>query len=403
MTPWRLAFKELRRNSTRSALMAAAVAITAIVMTAVLLLIIGVRQGLTQTVDRLGADIMVVPAGEKIAKQFNDALISGTPAEFYLAPSSLEKLSHIQALTDISTQTFARTLNNASCCAGEFFIVGFDPQTDFTIAPWLRDNRTSLPNTDENWMIVGDRILLDIGDTADFFGVKFTAKGVLEPTSTGMDWTIYIPDKALRRLVADSPETAEAPLRIPDRAVSAVFIKTADNAHLIDVAESIEQADPDLQVILSSSVAAAARGQVSAVTALLTAVVAVLWIMAMLLCGVVFSQAVRQRRSEIGLLMAKGADLKFILGLLLRESAAISIAASLLGCITGLLIIIALRQTLTRILDVPEVLPSLPYAAALVISFVILLAAAAITASMAPVIPMFTSEPFESVKRGTHT
>ncbi len=257
MNGWHLALSQIKHNPLRSGLMAVGIVIAAGVMTVVALLMAGVEAGITNTVSRLGADVMVVPRGEKAAKQFNEALISGKPATFYLEPSTIEKVSNVPGIEHISTQIFIETLTNARCCAGKFFIVAIDPETDFTVKPWLINNLPLSTSQTENWMIVGDRILLRKGNVAKFFGTPFTVAGVLEPTGTGMDWTIYISEKSLRKMVtaSASEEIAEMPLRIRPGDISTILIKAKPDADLIDLAEKIEQFAPETQVILSSTVA----------------------------------------------------------------------------------------------------------------------------------------------------
>ena len=126
MNGWYLALSQIKRNPLRSGLMAIGVVIAAAVMTVVALLIAGVNEGLTNTAQRLGADLMVVPRGEKIAQQFNEALITGKPATFYLEQATVEKVSKVPGVTHASTHIFVETLTNARCCAGKFFIVGFN-------------------------------------------------------------------------------------------------------------------------------------------------------------------------------------------------------------------------------------------------------------------------------------
>lgn len=400
MTKWHIVIREIRRNGLRSVLMTVSVSVAAAVMTCVILLIAGVNQGITHTVGRLGADLMVVPKGEKIAKKFNEALITGRPATFYLESCVVEAILHIPDVVDVSAQTFAETLTNARCCAGEFFIVGFDPESDFVMSPWLKNKASRFSSEEQNWIIIGDRILLHEGDVVQFYGTSFTVAGVLEPTSTGMDWTIYVPDRALRKMVSDSRTKAEAPLRIPDGAFSAVFVKAAPETDLIDLAETIEQANPTVQTVLSSSVAKSARSQMSAITGILICIVAILWIMALILSGTVFTQAVRERQSEIGLLMAKGADRSFVFGLFAKEAGAIALGSSLVGCFVGLVIIASFQELLAHVLGAPNVLPVYWVTLALVVAFVGLGTTSGIIAALLPVWPLLKAEPLDAIRRG---
>lgn len=403
MNGWYLALSQIKRNPLRSALMASGIVIAAAVMTAVALLMVGVNEGITNTAKRLGADIMVVPRGEKVARQFNEALITGKPAAFYLEAATIGKISKVSGVEHTSNQIFVETLTNARCCAGKFFIVGFNPDTDFTVKPWLKSD-ASLPTSQiQNWMIVGDRILLREGDSAKFYGTSFTVAGVLAPTGTGMDWTIYISEKSLRELVSTSRTNAEMPLRISKSDVSTVLIKAAPGVDLIDLAERIEQAAPEIQVVLSSTVAKIARHQLSGIAGVLGCVVAGLWVMALILSGVVFSMSVRERRSQIGLLVAKGANKRFIFGMLTKESIMIAATSCLAGCFMGLLIVISFRELLSNALGASDVLPAVVTTGFFVVAFSVLGTATAVITAILPVIPVLRTEPYEAIKQGAAT
>jgi putative ABC transport system permease protein len=403
MNGWYLVFSQIERNPLRSGLMAIGVIIAAAVMTVVALLMAGVNEGLTNTAQRLGADLMVVPRGENIAQQFNEALITGKPAAFYLEQETVEKVSKVPGVTHSTTHIFVETLTNARCCAGKFFIVGFNPETDFTVTPWLKDDVT-LPATDvHNWMIVGDRILLGKGDVAEFYGTPFTVAGVLEPTGTGMDWTIYISQKSLREMVSGSRTKAEMPLRISEGDVSALFIKAESGVDLIDLAENIEQTAPGTQAVLSSTVAKFARNQLSGIAGLLGFIVIGLWVVALALSGVVFSMAVRERRSQLGLLVAKGAEKRFVFGMLTKESVMIAAPSSLSGCIVSLLVVLSFRELLSNALGALVVLPTAVTAAVFIAAFSIFGTLTAVITAIMPVIPILRTEPYEAIKQGKAT
>ncbi len=403
MNGWYLALRQIKHNPFRSILMGLGVTIAATVMTAVALLMVGVNQSITNTALRLGADVMIVPAGENIARQFNEALITGTPATFYFDSTTVEKISDLQGVEQVSTQVFVETLTNARCCAGKFFVVGFDPQTDFTVTPWLKDGLTIPDDDNQKWMIVGDRILLREGDTAQFYGASFTVAGVLEPTGTGMDWTIYISDHALRKMVSTSKTKAEIPLAISNSQISTVLVKARSQVDLIDLAERIEQTTPDIQVVLSSTVAKLARGQLFSIAWVLGCVVVGLWVMALILSGVIFSMAVRERRSQIGLLVAKGANKRFIFGMLTKEAVMIAATSCLSGCLIGLLIVISFRGLLSYAFGASDVLPAAATTGLFVVAFSVLGTATAVITAILPVIPILRTEPYEAIKQGRTT
>ena len=400
MNGWYFASSQIKRNSLRSALMASGIVIVAAVITAVALLMAGINEGISNIANRMGADVMVVPRGETVAKQFNQALLSGKAATFYLEQSTIEKVAKVPGIDRIAEHTYVETLTNARCCAGQFFLVGFNLQTDFTVKPWLKNNLTLTGNEDENWMIVGDRILLRKGESAKFYGTLFTVAGVLEPTGTGMDWTIYISDQSLRRLAVSSATKAEIPLKISAGSASALLIKAEPGADLIDLAERIEQNAPQTQVILSSTVAKLARSRLSGTARVLGCLVAGLWAMALALTGLIFSMSVRERRSQIGLLAAKGASKSFVFGTFIKESVIIAATSSVLGCIFGLVIVISFRELLSNTLQTSDVLPDTATSALIVATCSVFATVTAVIAAVLPVIGVLRTEPYEAIKQG---
>lgn len=398
MNQWTIVSRQIRRNGFRSLLMGAAVVLFAAVLVTVTLLGVGINQSIRQTVNRLGADLMVVPQGEEIAAHFNDALVTGRPATFYLPRAFEANLAAHPDIARISAQTFAQTLTNARCCSGSFFLVGFDRGSDFTVQPWLSEPMLDLPDDAMNWILVGDRILLKPGESVDLYGSTFRVAGVLAPTGMGMDWSIYLPHGALDRLVEYSINAAESPLQIPAHHVSAFFVRAADGVDLIDLAEQLERDNPSLQVVLSSSVGKRARSQLTLTLAVSLILLAVVWLVAALLSGVVFSQAIRERRAEFGLFLAKGARRGFILALLAKEALVISLSACLVGAAFALLVLLSFRRLLAGTLGVADCLPGPLAIALLMLALVALGSLNAVFCSLVPAISMLRTDPYEAIK-----
>ena len=400
MNQWTIAARQIKQNPLRSLLMAVGVALFALVIVSVSIIMVGINQSISQTVDRLGADIMLIPPGEQTATQFNEALITGKPTTFYLPHALAETVGKLEGVTKVTTQTYAQTLTNARCCAGNFFLIGFDRSSDFTVQPWLRQKVKPWPQDSEDWIVVGDRILLGLGDQVMLYGTRFTVAGVLGPTGTGMDWSIYCPDPALRRLVHTSATQAQSPLHIPEQQVSAIFIRAQAGTDLIDLAERLEQGHPDTQAVLSSSVGKLARNQLKVIALISLWVVGILWLIAALLSGVVFSQAVRERQGEIGLFLAKGAHRGFVLGMLTKESLIVSAASSLCGAVAALLIIASFQQLMATSLGVPSVLPHATVTMALVLGLCAFGTVSTLICSLLPALGMLRTDPYEAIKRG---
>ena len=160
-----------------------------------------------------------------------------------------------------------------------------------------------------------------------------------------------MPHSALQRMVEQSKSKAVTPLQIHDQSISAIFVRASRGVDLIDLAERVEQALPDCQAVLSSSVGKLARAQLKVVAIISLGVVGALWCVAALLSGVVVAQAVRERQSELGLFLAKGARKSFIFGMLVKESLIVSVLACLVGAAFAVLTVVSFRQLLAVALE----------------------------------------------------
>ncbi|MBT3190902.1 MAG: ABC transporter permease, partial [Anaerolineae bacterium] len=237
ITLYTLALQNLRRKPYRAVVIGLCVAVATGSLFAATIVLRGVQHSLTVGRARLGADLIVVPIGHEVPAQ--EAFITGQPSTFYMPDDIKEIITALPGVQQTSTQVFIETLSNASCCIGEFFLVGFEPETDFTISPWLATHLDgeALGPFD---IIVGDRILLREDETVIFYGTAFNVVGVLEKTGMGIDRTIYVPMEGMRTMIADSSELAEKTLTVAPEEISSILVSVAPNADILDVAERIE-------------------------------------------------------------------------------------------------------------------------------------------------------------------
>jgi len=132
----RLALKNIRGSGFRSiAIFLAVVSMTGFLL-ATTLIIAGARYSLDSGLERLGADILVVPEGAEI--KIETALLMGKPVDVWMPRENIKKVANIPGVEAVSPQIYLASMFDSPCCAvSEMFIVVYDPETDFTIAPWL--------------------------------------------------------------------------------------------------------------------------------------------------------------------------------------------------------------------------------------------------------------------------
>ena len=125
------------------------VLISAAVLFAMFLLYNGVSDGIDTSEQRMGADIVVVPGEAEELLDETDLLFTGAPATIYMDRDAVGKISDIKGITGITTQYYTQTLSSACCSTGnEQRIIGYDPETDWIIKPWVDSNISDMGEND---------------------------------------------------------------------------------------------------------------------------------------------------------------------------------------------------------------------------------------------------------------
>lgn len=392
-----LAAQNLRRKPYRAAAIALCVAVATGSLFATTVVMRAVQTSLAVGRARLGADVVVVPAGAEVSAQ--EAFITGEPTTFYMDESVAAQVAGVPGVRQTSAQVFVQTLTNARCCIGEFFLVGFDPESDFTLSPW-QVAHPEAARAGPFDVIVGDRILLRPGDTATFFGTGFTVAGVLEETGMGIDRTVYVPIEGLRTMIANSASQAEEAFTISPREISSVMVRIDPGAEMLDVAEAIEAQLPGVQAFTASQLNEAVGRHLQGVLGVTLGVVGLLWLMSLLVVGSVFSMIVNERQRELGLLRAMGARQAFVFRLVMTEAALLTGAGGLAGVLAAGLLLASFSRLIQLRLRIPYLMPGW---AELFGTEVLLLGLAVLAGALASLPPALGSsrmEPYEAIRQG---
>src|SRR5512139_837587 len=189
MSLLQLAWKNISGNSLRSWIVAICALLVAAFALFATLLLRGAAVSLELATQRLGADIVVVPSGAET--EMEGALLMGVPAQFWMPAENVEKLAAIPGVEAVSPQLYLATLVGASCCSvSEMFMIAYDPETDFTVRPWLEKQAPSGLGLNE--VIGGAHISATEGkDGIRLYGDLVTLKGNLEPTGTWLDQSLF--------------------------------------------------------------------------------------------------------------------------------------------------------------------------------------------------------------------
>jgi putative ABC transport system permease protein len=358
MNLWYLVGQSISGRAYRSGLVVSFMAVLAAFIMSTTLLAKSIGNSLRVGTERLGADIIVVPAGKE--KETQRAILLGKPvSNAWMPAENFDRIAQVEGVAKVSPQLYLATLTGAACCsAWDMFMIAFDPETDFTIIPWLRKNlNQSLGPRD---VVGGDWISVpEATEEIRIYGVKVNLVGKLEPTGMGFDQTMFLTFDTARKIAKESVTTAVRPLEIPEGQISAVHVKVNENYAIDEVAKRIMATVPRTYAFASLELTRAIHRQTKGLFRMLFLGLTLVWVLTVVLSGLLFSLTVNERRREIGLLRAVGANRQFIFKVFLAEGSIIGVGGGLIGVVFSVLFVYLFRAYLMASAKLPLLFPPL--------------------------------------------
>jgi putative ABC transport system permease protein len=392
-----IAVANLKRKPARTvAIFLGLCALTAMLV-ALSLIHYSVNNAVEKGGSRLGADAMVVP--EDWEDETMGVLLSGGPTEFYMKSDVRNEVERISGVVGTAAQLFVISAPLSCCTVSDTMLVGFDPERDFTISPWLRD-RLGKELTDDE-IIVGHNILAEPGGRMKFYGREFLIAGKLEPTGMKyIDSSVFVPMTGVRDMISGSSERALKTLKIGTDEISALMIKLSPDATPEETALRIENAIPDVKVILSSEVLRSARENLAMPLKVMVVAVAIQWAVSLFLIGVLYSMSVAEREREVGILRAAGARESDVFRMFLYEVLIVSGAGGIAGVVLGLAFVASFQNLLRVAFNVPFLLPGPAWIAAISAVALLLALVTSVVAAIRPIRRISRKSPYFAMRVG---
>jgi len=392
-----LATRNLRRRFIRTFILLLIVAVVTGTLFGATIFISGMRNALRIGTYRLGADILVVP--EKNESQAKTALLTGEPTTFYMDSGVSESIKRIEGVKRTSPQLFLKSSSFTCCFDVNVFLIAFDPQTDFTITPWLKKNlKRTLSNSE---IITGREVPVVPGDTIPFFGTPFTVAGTLEPTGMKFfDQSVFMTMDAAYIMAENSKTKAIQPINIEKNRVSAVLVQVEDGYAPERVAIRIEHDIDGIKAISSDEVISTVRKQLIGLLKGILTISAILWVLAILMIGFAFYMIVNERQRELGLLRAMGAKKRHVFRLITSEAVVITSSGGIIGIIIGSALLFSFKNLITHSFKIPYLLPSTMVLIELLSGAIIFSVFTGFISSLLPAYLASKMEPYEAIRKG---
>jgi putative ABC transport system permease protein len=377
-----LVLKNIRGNAVRSLLAFLCVLGVSAFFMSTMVVSRGTQESLQKGLERLGADILVVPYGAQT--DIETALLMGKPSHIWMPQAYLDELASIDGVAAISPQIYLQSLFQASCCSvSETFLVVYDPKTDFTVTPWLRKNLGRELATGE---VVGGAYIFspDNDGTIKLYGTNLKLVGNLEPTGTGMDQTIFFTVDTAQEIAEASLTEAVSPLLIPQGEISSILVKLKPGIDAHTVMAPIYLNISDVVPIPSPQLFGTFRDQMLGLLGGVLVFISLAWILSAVLIGLIFSMSANERQRQMAVLRAIGATRWYVLKSLLAEGALLAATAATAGSLIGILGIFIFQSYFAGTLKMPFIFPSVTSLLGL---YLLILVVSSITIAIATVYP----------------
>ena len=343
-----LALQNLGRRKARTLLLLAAVAVCSGAIFTGAVLMRSIETSMAVGFTRLGADMLVIPAGT--LTNITAALLTAEPTDLTLDASELPRLERLKGVRKAAPQLIFRT-DASGYGRGELIdLIAFDPRRDITVQPWL-EQHLDRPLR-EGDVIVGGRREEPLGSELLLFGRPLTVYGKLGKTAVGThERGLFITFATLDELRDIMRQICGTKAPLEPNKLSGVLLELAPGATTQQVRFAALANFPDIKVVAGESMLTSIRQGLAALLNGVLGLMVIMFVSTALMVSVLFSAIITERRRELGLLKAIGARSGQIIGMLLTEAALATALGGVMGCVLGVLLMRVYEHSLVYYLD----------------------------------------------------
>lgn len=395
-----LILHSLKMHKVQTVSVTLSVALSVMALFALVLVYGGVQGGVQLNAERSGAQIMVVPTEAAAELSDEDLLFTGAPASYYLSDNVVQRVNGTEGVSRATAQFFGQTLD-ASCCSVDTAsrLIGVDFTTDWTIQPFAHIDIPDHLAADE--VIVGASTAGNVGDTITLLDNKYTVVDRLEPSGSGLDQSILLDIDAVRDICGQSEGLAYLWDKYgnPNGLVSCILVDYADDAEYNRLVTRLANID-GVRVLERSTLVNEAQDQLETVFGILLGAGVLMLISTLVQLFARFYSCVWDRKSELALYRAIGANRSQLKKLIGGEVAVIVAVGLIAGLILGVILYYVLIGMLQNGTAFPFASLSIGAMVGVAVAFIVVFALIALAAIAVPLSQLGRLEPSLVMQQG---
>ncbi len=394
-----LPLANLRRKPFRTAALVVVVTMLTVAFYGGSLLSMNLKAGLNSMQERMGADLMVTPQNTKT--EVEALLTDGSASTFYFTNNIEEQVTEADGIEELTVQTYISSLA-AACCDEKVQIIGFNPNTDFVITPWISSQFDG--TLERGQIIAGSGINVSGNNTVKLYGHEFPVAAQLANTGTSLDNSVFVNMDTVPDVVGYSAKVGHPaiPTEYADKAISSVLIKVKDGYSAQQVASNIEKTTglEGLGYVYPGGITATTKSSLNSIVKYVTLFVAVFWMMGLIVLIAVFSSAMNERKREFAAYRIMGADRATLVGIIVKESVLIGALGGTVGIAAASLAIFPFSTLIGKQLQLPYLQTDVWNVVALIMVSVVFAVFTGVLASIATAVRLSTPETYLTLREG---
>ncbi len=394
-----LPLANLRRKPFRTAALVVVVTMLTVAFYGGSLLSMNLKAGLNSMQERMGADLMVTPQNTKTEAEA--LLTDGSASTFYFTNNIEEQVTEADGIEELTVQTYISSLA-AACCDEKVQIIGFNPNTDFVITPWISSQFDG--TLERGQIIAGSGINVSGNNTVKLYGHEFLVAAQLANTGTSLDNSVFVNMDTVPDVVGYSAKVGHPaiPTEYADKAISSVLIKVKDGYSAQQVASNIEKTTglEGLGYVYPGGLTATTKSSLNSIVKYVTLFVAVFWMMGLIVLIAVFSSAMNERKREFAAYRIMGADRATLVGIIVKESVLIGALGGTVGIAAASLAIFPFSTLIGKQLQLPYLQTDVWNVVALIMVSVVFAVFTGVLASIATAVRLSTPETYLTLREG---
>ena len=353
-----LALKNLIRRPGRTVALILLTALLALAAFGGSVVVRSLRQGLTSLESRLGADIIVVPSSAQSKVSFQNMLLQGTTGAFYMSAENLTRVREVEGVEVAAPQLFLASLK-ADCCSVKIQVIGFDPDTDFFVQPWIEQSYSR--NLNDFDVVVGCKVEADVGENLRIYDTPCKVVGRLAATGTGLDTAVYCNLSTMKSLLQAAEAKGISHKVTSDNSddqISAIYVKVKEGYDIGQVNSKIQGHTRKASAIRTRSMLTDVSDSLTGISSTISGLIGIVWILALLILLLCFAMIVRERKREFAVLRLLGTSRAQLCKIVLSESFLCSLSGALLGIAVSALIVFPFTTLIEQKLALPYLQPA---------------------------------------------